>query len=128
MQQSRRRPQSADRRILGDGESVVEIERRSDRWTVGDQSKRDEREDGVEAPRRDGYERPLGSFKVNVEPLPSVLATVRSPPIARARSRLIARPSPVPSVGREYPVSMRTNGSKMFSNLSAGIPRPVSRT
>ena len=45
--------------------------------------------------------RRFGSRSVNVDPRPTVLSTVRSPPIARARSRLIARPSPVPSVARE---------------------------
>ena len=38
------------------------------------------------------------SATVNVEPAPSVLRTRRSPPIPRARSRLIASPRPVPSV------------------------------
>jgi hypothetical protein len=33
---------------------------------------------------------------VNLEPMPTVLSTVRSPFMARARSRLIARPSPTP--------------------------------
>src|SRR4051812_42295605 len=40
-----------------------------------------------------------GSDSVNVEPAPGTLATVMSPPILRARSRLIASPSPVPDAG-----------------------------
>jgi hypothetical protein len=52
MQRSRRRPQSPYRRILGDGETVVEIERRFDRGSIRDQRQRDERKDGVEAPWR----------------------------------------------------------------------------
>jgi len=38
-----------------------------------------------------------GNFAVNTLPTPGVLSTVKSPPIARAKPRLIARPSPVPS-------------------------------
>ncbi len=37
-----------------------------------------------------------GSFRVNVEPRPTSLVTVRSPPIARASSRLVASPNPTP--------------------------------
>ncbi len=39
----------------------------------------------------------VGSTKVNSDPTSTVLVTTMSPCIARARSRLIARPSPVPS-------------------------------
>jgi hypothetical protein len=38
-----------------------------------------------------------GSVRVKVAPSPGSLRTVISPPMARARSRLIASPSPVPS-------------------------------
>ena len=38
-----------------------------------------------------------GSASVNVLPFPGALSTPRWPPIARARSRLMASPSPVPS-------------------------------
>lgn len=37
-----------------------------------------------------------GSVKVKTLPFPTTLVAVRSPPIARANSRLIARPSPTP--------------------------------
>lgn len=37
------------------------------------------------------------SVSVKVDPLPGVLSTASSPPMATARSRLIARPSPVPA-------------------------------
>jgi hypothetical protein len=37
-----------------------------------------------------------GSVNVNVLPIPGVLRTRMSPPIPRARLRLIASPSPVP--------------------------------
>jgi hypothetical protein len=38
----------------------------------------------------------LGKRTVNIDPLPSSLATVTSPPIMRASLREMARPSPVP--------------------------------
>ncbi len=41
--------------------------------------------------------RSAGRHSVNTEPTPTLLDTVISPPMARARSRLIASPSPVPS-------------------------------
>jgi hypothetical protein len=43
------------------------------------------------------YGKCRGSVRVNVLPTSTVLMIVMSPPIARARSRLIASPSPVPS-------------------------------
>lgn len=42
-----------------------------------------------------------GSVSVKHDPTPSVLSTVRSPFIARARSRLMANPSPTPPSRRE---------------------------
>jgi hypothetical protein len=57
-----------------------------------------------------------GSRSVNALPAPGVLSTVRSPPIPRARSRLIARPSPTPSCVRARRASTCTNGSKMRSS------------
>lgn len=44
-----------------------------------------------------GYFDASGNVSVNVEPAPSTLSTVRSPPIPRARSRLIDSPSPTPA-------------------------------
>jgi hypothetical protein len=38
----------------------------------------------------------LGKRRVNIDPLPSSLVTVTSPPIMRASLREMARPSPVP--------------------------------
>src|SRR5206468_3943203 len=40
-----------------------------------------------------------GSLSVKRVPSPTVLSTVRSPPIPCARPRLIARPSPMPASG-----------------------------
>ena len=59
---------------------------------------------------------------------PGVLSTVRSPPMPRARSRLIASPSPIPSWVRVNRVSTCTNGSKIRPSWSAAMPRPVSDT
>ena len=72
--------------------------------------------------------RSRGRISRNSDPTPSVLAAVMSPCIARARSRLIARPNPVPS---RVLVSVRptcTKGSKIASSFSNGMPDPVSRT
>jgi hypothetical protein len=65
---------------------------------------------------------------VKVLPTPGVLSTVRSPPMPRARSRLIASPSPTPACVRVSRWSACTNGSKMRSSASAAMPAPVSRT
>ena len=46
----------------------------------------------------------------------------------RARSRLIASPSPVPSCGRVSPARTCTNGSNTAACCSTGIPTPVSAT
>src|SRR2546428_14156979 len=69
-----------------------------------------------------------GSVRVKVDPTPTLLTTDRLPFIARAKSRLIARPNPVPSWAllRERPSC--TNGSKIASILSSWIPTPVSVT
>ena len=62
---------------------------------------------------------------MNTEPSPTTLVAVRSPAMPRARSRLIARPSPVPSCGRVRSARTCTNGSNTASSLSAGMPMPV---
>ena len=67
-----------------------------------------------------------GNVSVNLDPSPSLLRTRRSPPMPRARSRLIARPSPVPSVDRVRLRWSWTNGSKIASCFSRGMPIPVS--
>ena len=41
--------------------------------------------------------------RMKVDPSPSMLLALRSPPIARARSRLIASPRPVPDVPGRLP-------------------------
>ena len=69
-----------------------------------------------------------GRRSVKVAPSPGTLSTVRSPPIARARSRLMASPSPDPSLVRVSPVESCTNGWKIASCALAGMPGPVSRT
>lgn len=51
-----------------------------------------------EVPAETAIQLALGSIRVNVDPTPSRLRViVSSPPIPRARSRLIARPRPTPS-------------------------------
>src|SRR5436190_3060217 len=69
-----------------------------------------------------------GRLSVNVAPDPGVLCTVTSPFMARARSRLIASPSPAPSCALVRDRPSWTNGSKIISCLSSGMPGPVSRT
>ena len=73
------------------------------------------------------YSYAAGSVNVNVLPTPGVLRTRISPPIPRARFRLIASPRPVPSL-ELVKLLICTNGSKMSSYLSARIPTPVSET
>src|SRR6202040_2478342 len=69
-----------------------------------------------------------GSRSVNVDPSPRREAADRLPPMPRARSRLMASPSPTPPSPRVSRASTWTNGSKMRSNLSCGTPMPVSWT
>src|SRR5690606_11170628 len=64
------------------------------------------------------------SRMTNVLPCPASLSTQISPPIARARSRLIARPSPTPSRGRFNRRSTCVKGSKIARCFTAGIPGP----
>ena len=48
-------------------------------------------------PRAPSYSRlARGTVRVNVDPFPTSLSTVTSPPMRRARSRLIVRPNPAP--------------------------------
>ena len=68
----------------------------------------------------------VGRPRTNADPQPGTDATARSPPIARARSRLIGRPSPVPGT-RSWPAS-RANGWKIRSRSARSIPGPSSRT
>ena len=69
-----------------------------------------------------------GNQSVKIDPAPTALRTLRSPPMSRASRRLIVRPKPEPSVERVWPVSTCTNGSKMTGKCSGGMPMPVSRT
>jgi hypothetical protein len=69
-----------------------------------------------------------GRRSVNVAPAPATLSTSSRPPMRRISCRLIASPSPVPPVRRFSPPSTCTNGSKMRSCCSGGMPMPVSRT
>ena len=66
-----------------------------------------------------------GSQSVKVEPRPTSLSTVMSPPRSRAMRRLIARPTPAPCCAAG---SRRVNSSKIVSCLATGIPGPVSLT
>ena len=76
-----------------------------------------------------GPVRPRGSVSVNVLPAPGALSTVRSPPMPRARSRLIASPSPAPSCGaREARVAPARTARRCARSWSGGMPMPVSRT
>src|SRR4051795_2538345 len=67
---------------------------------------------------------------VKTEPIPTVLSAVTSPPMARARSRLMARPRPTPreAVAADPPAASGTNGEKMRCSWSASMPIPSSRT
>src|SRR5680860_853594 len=69
-----------------------------------------------------------GRLRVKVAPSSGLLETVRSPPIARARSRLMASPNPVPSCPLVSDRPSWTNGSKIFSYWSGGMPGPLSPT
>jgi hypothetical protein len=69
-----------------------------------------------------------GSHRKNVEPTPTSLRTVMSPPMRRARRRLMARPSPAPPCARVSDMSACTNASKIGCSRSLGMPIPVSST
>ena len=69
-----------------------------------------------------------GSQSRKVEPTPTSLRACTSPPMSRARRRLMASPSPVPPCARVSVMSPCTNGSKIGCSQSAGIPVPVSST
>ena len=71
---------------------------------------------------------PVAIVAVKVLPSPTRLSTVTVPPSAAAILRLMASPNPVPPNCRVTEGSAWTNGSKMVSSLSAGIPMPVSIT
>ncbi len=76
-------------------------------------------------PRRPEHAQAAGSVKVKVLPRPGVLSAVRSPPIPRARSRLIADLSPVPPPVRVRPVAAgcRVQGTATRDRTS-GVPAP----
>ena len=65
---------------------------------------------------------------MNVLPSPSLLSAQIRPWWAVTMPRQIARPSPVPPCSRRSGASTCSNGLKMCSSLSAGMPRPVSAT
>src|SRR5262245_16127292 len=69
-----------------------------------------------------------GSTRVKVDPSPSALSAVTSPPSIRARRREMVRPSPVPRRARVLVESAWWNSSKILSSSSTGIPTPVSET
>ncbi len=71
---------------------------------------------------------PAGSIRWKVVPCPNSLVATMSPPIARAKPRLIVSPSPVPPKRRVVEASAWTKGSKIDSSLSAGMPMPLSLT
>src|SRR6266498_4681303 len=58
----------------------------------------------------------IGSHNVNVDPLPTSLATEISPPSSRAKRREIANPRPVPRLGESVrePGSACSNSSKIL--------------
>ena len=70
----------------------------------------------------------MATVTVKVLPLPGALWTTRSPPSSRAKRRLIASPRPVPPKRRVTELSACTNGSKIASSVSAGMPIPLSVT
>ncbi len=57
-----------------------------------------------------------------------LLWALMSPPIARTKPRLMVRPRPVAPKRRVVEASACTKGSNTDSNLSAGMPMPVSMT
>ncbi len=65
---------------------------------------------------------------VKTLPWPSSLRTAISPPSACANRRLMVRPRPVPPNCRVTELSACTNGSKIDSSFSAGMPMPLSIT
>ena len=65
---------------------------------------------------------------MNVLPRPGSLSTWISPPISRAISRLMDRPSPVPPNLRLIVPSACWNASKMVRSCSGAMPMPVSVT
>ena len=66
-----------------------------------------------------------GSVSVKVLPCPRMLVTTSSPPIPRARSRLIARPSPTPStVLRQFPIDLHEG---LEHSLAGLFGNPASR-
>ena len=70
-----------------------------------------------------------GSRTVKVEPVPTALSTVMSPPMRRPSRRLIARPRPVPPYCRVLPLSTWRNSSKISSrqllgDADAGVRTP----
>src|SRR5262249_17509126 len=69
-----------------------------------------------------------GRRTVNVEPLPSSLCTVTSPPIIRASLRVMARPSPVPPYRCSVVESAWVNSSNSLACCSSVMPMPVSAT
>jgi hypothetical protein len=69
-----------------------------------------------------------GSHTTKEEPTPTVLSTLISPPMRRASRRLIVSPRPAPPTGLLLRRPTCTNGSKIASSCSAGIPGPVSST
>ena len=70
----------------------------------------------------------VGIQSVKVAPALSRLRAVRSPPILRARRRLIARPSPVPPFSRVSAPSACTNGSNSLLMNDGWMPGPESVT
>ena len=62
---------------------------------------------------------------VNVDPAPTVLSTVTSPPIMRQNRRVMARPRPVPPNWRVVEASAWVNPSKSLASLSGGTPITV---
>ena len=69
-----------------------------------------------------------GIVSTNVDPEPHSLSTVSSARIPLARSRLIARPSPVPWAVRLKSPSTCMKGWKIASSFSGGMPMPESAT
>src|SRR5690606_29054358 len=69
-----------------------------------------------------------GSRRVKVDPEPSLLQTVTSPPCATATCLTMARPRPVPPVSRERAASTRKKRSKMRCWALSGMPMPWSLT
>src|SRR5262249_51766973 len=68
----------------------------------------------------------IGRSPVNIDPTPTPLSALTSPPSTRASRREMLSPSPVPRLRRACADSGRWNSSKIFVSSSGAMPMPLS--